>query len=99
MMELNRNQFLLIGLVIMLLGLQLRAVEAYVLNETSTKFLARQKVKAEEKTIWNWPTSLAADGKVPITRKRIEPPRWLAWALVCTGGVLILHSFALQKPD
>jgi hypothetical protein len=98
-MELNRNQFLLIGLVIVLLGVQLRAVEAYVLNETSTKFLARQKVKAEEKTIWNWPTSLAGEGSIPISKKRIEPPRWIAWALLCVGGVLVLHSFAMPKPD
>ena len=98
-MELNRNQFLLIGLVLLLLGLQLRAVEAYVLNETSTRFLARQVAKKEEKGLLSWPTSLAAGGAVPIQRKRIEPPRWIAWALLCTGGVLVLHSFALRKPE
>ena len=98
-MELNRNQFLLIGLVIVLLGLQLRAVEAYVLNETSTRFLARQAAKTKKNDIWSWPTALAGKGTVPIQRKRIEPPRWIAWALLCTGGVLVLHSFALRKPD
>ena len=98
-MELNRNQFLLIGLVVLLLGLQLRAVEAYVLNETSTRFLARQAAKAKKSEVWAWPTALAGNGTVPIQRKRIEPPRWIAWALLCTGGVLVLHSFALRKPD
>ena len=98
-MELNRNQFLLIGLVVVLLGLQLRAVEAYVLNEASTKFLARQKAKSEQLSIASWTASLAGDGTVPIARKRIEPPRWMAWALLCVGGVLVLHSFALAKPD
>ncbi len=98
-MEMNRNQFLLIGLVVLLLGLQLRAVEAYVLNETSTRFLARQAAKSEKSSVWSWPTSLAAQGAVPIQGKRIEPPRWIAWALLCTGGVLVLHSFALKKPE
>ena len=98
-MELNRNQFLLIGLVLVLLGFQLRAVDAYVLNETSTRFLARQAAKSEESPVWKWPTALMAQENVPIQRKRIEPPRWIAWALLCTGGVLVLHSFALRKPE
>ena len=81
-MEMNRNQFLLIGLVVLLLGLQLRAVEAYVLNETSTRFLARQKAKTEEPSMWSWHTSLVTQDAMPIPRKRIEPPRWIAWALL-----------------
>jgi hypothetical protein len=98
-MELNRNQFLMLGLVIVLLGLQLRAVEAYVLNDTSTKFLARQKAKSEESSVLSWPTSLVGEGTVPTPKKRIEPPRWIAYALLCVGGVLVLHSFALPKPE
>jgi hypothetical protein len=33
--EINRNQYFLAGLVVLALGLQLRAVETYVLNESS----------------------------------------------------------------
>ena len=96
-MELNRNQFLLIGLVLILLGLQLRFVDTFVLNESSTKFLARQTGKAEPKSMWTMPVSLATQGSM-APRKKIRPPRWLAWALLSVGAVFVLHSLAMKKP-
>lgn len=96
-MELNRNQFLLIGLVLILLGLQLRFVDTYVLNEHSTKFLARQAGRSEATSVWTLPVSLAHQtGMAP--RKRVRPPRWIAWALISVGGVFVLHSLAMKKP-
>ena len=90
-MELNRNQFLLIGLVLILLGVQLRMVDTFVLNESSTKFLARQAGKPEATSMWTLPVSLASgDGTAP--RKKVRPPRWLAFALLSVGGVLVLIS-------
>ena len=38
-MELNRNQYFLAGLVIFFLGIQLRMVDGFVLNERATHFL------------------------------------------------------------
>lgn len=96
-MEVNRNQFLLIGLVLVLLGVQFRFVDTYVLNEASTKFLARRTGKTEVTSVWNLPVTLAAQsGMAP--RKRIRPPRWLAWALISVGSVFVLHSLAMKKP-
>jgi len=96
-MELNRNQFLLIGLVLVLLGLQFRFVDTYVLNESSTKFLAKQTGKSQDASMWTLPVSLAAQsGLTP--RKRVRPPRWIAWAMISVGGVLVLHSLAMKKP-
>ncbi len=92
-MELNRNQFLLIGLVLILLGLQLRFVDTFVLSEGSTKFLARQAGKTEAASMW----TLATQGGM-APRKRVQPPRWLAWALISVGAVFVLHSLAMKKP-
>jgi hypothetical protein len=97
-MDINRNQFLLIGLVLVLLGVQLRFVDTYVLNESSTRFLARQTAKVERPNAWSLPVSLAVQSPMPIQRKRIRPPRWLAFALMSVGAVLVLHSLALKKP-
>jgi hypothetical protein len=96
-MELNRNQFLLIGLVLVLLGLQLRFVDTYVLNENSTKFLAKQAGRSDATSIWALPVSLATQGEM-APRKRVQPPRWIAWALISVGGVFVLHSLAMKKP-
>lgn len=96
-MELNRNQFCLIGLVLILLGVQLRFVDTFVLNESSTKFLAKQAGKTETTSMWTLPVSLASqNGMVP--RKKVRPPGWLAWALISVGGVFVLHSLAMKKP-
>jgi hypothetical protein len=98
-MELNRNQFMLIGFLLFLLGLQFRFVDTFVLNEPSTRFLARRSAQAEPSTSpWRLPMSMAASGQIPVQRTRIRPPRWLSYALLSVGGVLMLHSIAMKKP-
>jgi hypothetical protein len=93
-MDLNRNQFFFIGLVILLLGLQLRFVSAYVLNPEATQFLAERsgEAPAAAASIFNL-TSTPAMG-----RKVVQPPEWLGWCLISVGAVLILHSLAMPKP-
>lgn len=98
-MDINRNQFFLIGFVVLLLGLQFRMVESFVLNEHSTRFLARQKAKVEEPSVWKLPMAMAVDSPMPIQGKRIKPPRWLGLSLITVGAVLCLHSFAMKKPE
>lgn len=99
-MDLNRNQFMLIGLVLLLLGLQLRLIDTFVLNEKSTRFLAQQKVKAQQQETWTFPASLAAKAPIPVVaRKKIHPPPWLGLTLISVGAVLVLHSLVMRKPD
>ena len=97
-MELNRNQYFLFGVLALLLGLQFRSVEAFVLNETTTQFLARQTARSEPANIFSLPISLTAQSPIALQRKKIRPPRWLAWTLMTAGAVLIFHSLAMKKP-
>ena len=95
-MDFNRNQWFLAGIVVLLLGLQLRYVETFVLNERTTQFLA-QRMKDAELVASNDPaTSLAASG--PIVKKPVTPPRWIGSMLVSVGSVLLLYSLAMKKP-
>jgi hypothetical protein len=99
MMVLNRNQFMLMGLVLLLLGIQLRLIDTFVLNEKSTRFLAQQKAKVEQPKTWTFPASLTAKAPMPvISRKRIQPPGWLGLTLISVGAVLMLHSLAMRRP-
>jgi hypothetical protein len=82
-MEFNRNQFFMAGMLILLLGVQFRSVETFVLNERTTQVLA-QRIQA-----WKQP-QMASTGNAP--------PKWLGWALVSVGSVLLLHSLSLKKP-
>lgn len=97
-MEMNRNHFLLIGLVVLFLGIQLRLVEGYVLNEKTTKFLAKRLKKQPETVEAAIPNSLFSQPKPPVTKRTVTPPKFLGWILVSVGGVLVLHSLAMRKP-
>ncbi len=95
-MDLNRNQFFFLGLVVLLVGLQVRFVSSYVLNPKATKFLAERVGRSQ-------PTASASffamtSGTDAAPRQVLEPPEWLGWCLMSVGAVLVLHSLALQKP-
>lgn len=93
-MELNRNQYFFVGIVLVLMGLQLRAVSSYTLTPEATRFLAeRSKGSAADGAMLALSTDLGAGPK-----KVIQPPEWLGWCLMSVGGVLVLHSLAMRKP-
>lgn len=95
-MDLNRNQFFFLGLVVLLLGLQVRFVSSYVLNPKATKFLADRTGQSSSATTASIFAITGGGDAGP--RKVLQPPEWLGWCLMSVGGVLILHSLAMQKP-
>jgi hypothetical protein len=98
-MELNRNQYFLAGLVILLLGIQFRMVDTFILNERATQFLAQRLQQVQPQPLASasdLPTLVAA--QAPIAKHRLRPPRWLGWSLMSVGSVLVLYSLALKKP-
>jgi hypothetical protein len=93
-MEFNRNQYFFLGLVILLLGVQLRMVSSYTLTRQATKFLAeRSQPSAADSTLFALTSDMGAG-----PQKVLQPPEWLGWCLMSVGGVLILHSLAMKKP-
>ncbi len=95
-MEFNRNQYFMVGLLILMIGAELRAVDTFVLNEKTTQFLA-QRMKDSQVASANTLTNNFA-AYAPVAKKRIQPPRWLGWSLISIGTVLVLHSLAMKKP-
>ena len=87
-MDVNRNQFFMFGVLVLLVGIQLRVIESYVLTKPATEFLAKRAAKTEAEK--------AAISVGP--QKVIRLPDWSGWALVSVGSVLVLHSLALKKP-
>lgn len=92
-MDLNRNQFFFIGLMVLLIGLQVRYVSAYVLNPETTKFLADRTGQSSTTT-----SMLTMFGTAAGARKVVQPPEWLSWCMLSIGAVLCLHSLAMPKP-
>jgi hypothetical protein len=95
-MDLNRHQFLFIGLMILLVGLQFHYVSAFVLNPEATQFLAE---RTGQSTPGISAVFSATSGTDAAPRKTLEPPAWLAWCLMSVGVVLCLHSLAMPRPS
>jgi hypothetical protein len=99
-MEFNRNQYFMAGLVVLLLGVQLRLVDTFVLNERATQFLAQrmQEIKSQQLASTSDAATLLGPS-VPTTAKhRLHRPKWLGYSVISVGGVLVLYSLALKKP-
>jgi hypothetical protein len=95
-MDLNRNQFLLIGLVVLLLGLQLKMVDTYVLNAKTSEIIAKRMADKKATTFQPAQMYLAAQG--PPSLRRVEPPKWIGYSLLSVGAVLVLHALSMKKP-
>ena len=95
-MEFNRNHLFAIGTVLVLLGIQFRYVQSVQLNEKSSRFIVERIEKRKAANAKPLTAILTDPGSV--SRKTIQPPQWLGWALISVGAVSILHSFAMKKP-
>jgi hypothetical protein len=95
-MEVNRNQWFLLGLVLLLLGLQFRMIDSVVLTPELTKFLADQTGHPVAAASQSLGTLMRAEAVAP---KTLRPPEWLGWSLLSMGAVLILHALSMKKPD
>ena len=94
-MELNRNHYVVIGLVVLFLGVQFRLVKTYTLTEESTQFLVKRLGAPETP-----PPAAAFFGMsgTPQSKREFSPPRWLGFAFISFGVVLVLQSLAMKKP-
>lgn len=92
-MELNRNHYFMAGVVLLLLGIQLRLVDSYVLNEQSTRLLTPQASSSGLMNVRPFIQSVT-----PAPHKVVKPPEALGWALMSVGSVLILHALAMKAP-
>lgn len=94
-MKLTRNRCFLLGVLLILFGIQFRMVESFVLNEQATRALAkvsRQSSVASRDSLNSFLLQVH-----PKPTKRVTPPRWLGLACIAVGSVLTLHAVAMPK--
>ncbi len=96
-MDITRNQWFLAGLVLLLLGVQLRLVYSYTITPEFTKILAERSGHPMAAASGSTEAVLSAETKFPA--KTFQPPEWIGWALLSIGAVFILHSLAMPRPS
>jgi hypothetical protein len=94
-MSIYRNRYFLLGILLILLGIQFRMVDSFVLNERTTRALARV-TKSESVADQTGMTSVMMF-VYPNPKKRVEPPRWLGLAMIAVGSVVTLHALAIPR--
>jgi len=98
-MDINRNQFFMFGVLVLMLGIQFRVVDSYVLNEEATRFLAKRTGAVEETPSQSMIFLTSSTTGPKLVKKRVTLPEWTGWCLISIGSVLVLHSLALKRPD
>ena len=90
-MTLYRNRYFLLGVLLILLGIQFRMVHSFVLNERATRVMARFSKRGP----------IADNAMValvyPNQTMRVEPPRWLGLAMITVGSIISLHALSIPK--
>ncbi len=94
-MSMYRNRYFLAGILLILLGIQFRMIDSFVLNESATRVLARVTKKT---TVADTSSMSSILMRVyPTPTKRVEPPRWLGLAMVAVGAVISCHALAIPR--
>ena len=94
-MSLYRNRYFLLGVLLILLGVQFRMIDSFVLNERATQVLAR--VTKSGPVANNSPMNSLMMRFSPPPTKRVQPPRWLGLAMIALGSVISLHAVAIPR--
>ena len=94
-MSMYRNRYFLLGVLFILLGIQFRMVDSFVLNESATRTLA--KVTKSEPVAESTMFSSFVMRVVPKPTKRVTPPRWLGLAMIAVGTVISCHAIAIPR--
>lgn len=84
----NRNHYMAIGVILLLLGLVILKIDVVTLNDTSTKFLAQQLGTEMQAGIVE---------AAPV-KKTITIPPWTRFLCISVGAILMLHAMAMPKP-
>ncbi len=103
-MELNRNHYFMIGVVVLFVGIQFRVVQAYVLTEEASKVVTKIVKKGKIESPPQKPPTLFFFNREPpqiLVPKQHKwyPPKWIGWLMVSFGAVLVLHSLAMRRPE
>ena len=95
-MEVNRNHLFIIGLILMLVGLQFRFVQSFQLTTETTRFI-HEKIEKKPPVSQSPLMAILPNNGANGPKRTFHPPKWLGWALISVGGVLVVKSLGMRK--
>lgn len=93
----SRERLLIIGIVILLLGIQFRRVETFVFNKPASAFIEKKITSKLRKDSVTSYTAYSDWSGTDVAMKSVEPPVWIGWSLVSVGAVMVLTSPCYRK--
>ncbi len=90
------SRFLMFGVVLALLGAQLRLVDTFVLTPKASQFV-ETRLRTTGIGVGPYDNTYLTSG--PVAKKSFTPPRWMGWALLSVGGVLAMHGLTVQRVE
>ena len=94
-MSVYRNRYFLAGVLLVLLGVQFRMIHSFVLNEPTTRALAKV-TKTASVTEPSTMTDMFLRVH-PKPTKQVTPPRWFGLSLIAVGVVISCHALAIPR--
>lgn len=94
-MEISRNQWFVIGFVVLFIGIQFRLIHSYTLTPEATKVLAKRMghpVAATDDAMTG-----VVGGGTKIPGKTLIPPEWIGFSLISMGAVIFLLCITQKK--
>jgi hypothetical protein len=95
-------RFFIAGTLLLLIGIQLRAVDSFVLTPKATQFVESKMrgtglggTSLANRRSYDYDSLLLSAG--PLPTKSVRPPRWLGWAALSVGAVLVLHGLTIRN--
>lgn len=98
-------RFFIVGTLLLLIGIQLRLVDSFILTPKATQFV-ENKLRgsglggtslASRRSSYDYDSLLLSAGPRPT--KSVRPPRWLGWAALSMGAVLVLHGLTIRNVE
>jgi hypothetical protein len=97
------RRYFMVGVILLLLGLQLRVVNSFVLTAKASEFIETKIKSAGLKEDNGFGSTNSYDSLLyssgPFPQKTVAPPRWIGFALLSVGGVLVIHGLTLGRRE
>lgn len=94
-MSITRNRYFLLGILLVLLGIQFRMIDSFVLKERASRVLARFNKTTPVADNSGMSSMLMQIYPKPVNR--IRPPRWMGLAMITLGAVISFHALVIPK--